>query len=66
VEDKLKRLEVLESSLVEKLGLTQQTQKKALDNLNSVIQICNLEPVAARLDRGGKRKLLASKVMMTM
>ena len=37
----MKQLESVEQYLVEQLGKTQNTQRKALENLHSVVQLCN-------------------------
>ena len=39
--DKMRQLESVEQYLVEQLGKTQNTQQKALENLHSVVQLCN-------------------------
>ena len=39
--DKMRQLVSVEQYLVEQLGKTQNTQQKALDNLHSVVQLCN-------------------------
>ena len=46
VVDKMRQLESVEQYLIEQLGKTQTTQKKALENLHSVVQLCNqkIEP----------------------
>ena len=41
VEDKIKQLEMVESQLISQLGQTQNTQARALENLNSAIRLCN-------------------------
>lgn len=41
VDNKMRQLENVEQYLVEQLGKTQNTQKKALENLHSVVQLCN-------------------------
>ena len=41
VMDKMRQLESVEQYLVEQLGKTQNTQQKALENLHSVVQLCN-------------------------
>ena len=35
------QLESVEQYLIEQLGKTQNTQRKALENLHSVVQLCN-------------------------
>ena len=42
----MKQLESVEQYLVEQLGKTQNTQRKALENLHSVVQLCNQKIVA--------------------
>ena len=37
----MRQLESVEQYLVEQLGKTQNTQQKALENLHSVVQLCN-------------------------
>jgi len=41
VDQKIKQLESVETYLVEQLSKTQRTQQKALENLHSVVQLCN-------------------------
>jgi hypothetical protein len=41
VDSKIKQLESVEAYLVEQLSRTQRTQQKALENLHSVVQLCN-------------------------
>ena len=37
----MNQLENVEAYLIEQLGKTQNTQQMALDNLHSVVQLCN-------------------------
>lgn len=37
----MSQLESVEAYLVEQLGMTQNTQQKALENLHNVVQLCN-------------------------
>ena len=41
VADKMRQLEGVEHYLVDQLGKTQNTQQKAMENLHSVVQLCN-------------------------
>jgi hypothetical protein len=60
VDDKIKQLELVESQLVLKLSQTQQTQAKALENLNSAIKLCTNQskPVS-------KQPVLPSNITVT-